>query len=169
VTTYHSTRNSTALASATQYRLDGTTFSNLATSADLTYTSFWANLVSAENQYDHRSLRVKKNVKALWVPPQMERQGLEILKSTDRPDTANRAVSAYAKSGRSIKLNVWPEMTDADMWVLQTDGPGILFFWRKKTRFAREKEFQTADFMCKADQRFSAEIQDERSFYFNVP
>lgn len=168
-TTYHTTRGSVALCSASHYRLDGTTFSNYATSTDLTYSTFWANLVAAENQYDHRSLIVKKSVQKLWVPPQLERQALEVLKSTDRPDTANRAINAYAKSGRSIQLMVWPEMTDADMWVLQLEGSGIIFFWRRKTRFAREKEFQTGDLMCKSDQRFSAEIDDERTFYFNVP
>lgn len=168
-TTYHTTRGSLALASTAHYRLDGTTFSNLATSTDLTYSTFWANLVAAENQYDHRSLRVKKNVNKLWVPPQLERAGLEVLKSSDRPDTPNRAINAYAKSGRAIQLMVWPEMTDTDMWVLQCQGRGIIFFWARKTRFAREKEFQTGDFMCKGDQRFSAEVADERDFLFNVP
>jgi len=46
---------------------------------------------------------------------------------------------------------------------------GIIFFWRRKTRFAREKEFQTGDMMAKSDQRFSAEIADERDFLINVP
>lgn len=168
-TTYHAARDAVAFCSATHYRLDGSTFSNYATSTDLTYTTFWANLVAAENQYDHRQLRVKKNVKNLWVPPQLERAAIETLKSTDRPDTGNRAISAYAQSGRNIAIKVWPEMTDADMWVLQADGRGIIFFWRRKTRFAREREFQTGDMMCKSDQRFSAEIADERDFYFNVP
>ncbi len=168
-TTYHATRGAVAFASGTHYRLDGTTFSNLATATDLTYSTFWANLVLMENQYDHRSQRVKKTVKNLWVPPQLERAGLEVLKSSDRPDTPNRAINAYVKSGRAIALQVWPEMTDADMWVMQAEGRGIIFFWRRKTRFAREKEFQTGDMMCKSDQRFSAEIADERDFGFNIP
>lgn len=168
-TTYHTTRDSVALASAAHTRLDGSTYSNLATSADLTYTTFWANLIAAENQYNHRQHKVKKNVQKLWVPPQYEQKGLEILKSTDRPDTANRAINAYAKSGRSIQLCVWPYITDADAWILQADGRGIVFFDRRKTRFAREKDFGTGDMMCKADQRFSAEIADERDFYCNIP
>ena len=99
----------------------------------------------------------------------MERQGLEILKSTDRPDTGNRATNAYAASGRKIALKVWEHMTDADMWVLQMDGRGIIMFQRRKTRFAREKDFQTGDMMIKADQRWSAEIADERDFYLTIP
>jgi hypothetical protein len=44
-----------------------------------------------------------------------------------------------------------------------------VFFWRRKTRFARERDFGTGDMMTKADQRWSAEVADERDFYFNIP
>lgn len=168
-TTYNTTRGALALFSASHVRLDGSTFSNYATSTDLTYSTFWANLVSAENQYDHRQKRIAKKVTNLWVPPQLEKNAREILQSPDRPDTANRAINAYAKSGRNIQIKNWSYMTDADMWVLQCDGPGIKFFWRRKTRFAKEKDFQTGDMMAKADQRFSVEIDDERDFYGVVP
>jgi len=168
-TTYHTTRFSKALFATDHSRLDGSSFSNKSTQTDLTYAAFWTNLVAAENQYNHRQYRIKKKVKNLWIPPQLEQKGLEILKSTDRPDTANRAVSAYAVSGRKIALKVWPHMTDTDMWVLHLDGDGIILFQRRKTRFAREKDFQTGDMMIKADQRWSREIKDERCFYGNVP
>ena len=168
-TTYHDTRFAKALFATDHPRLDQSTYSNKATETDLTYSTFWTNIIAAENQYNHRQYRITKKCKNLWVPPQLEQKALEILKSTDRPDTANRAVSAYAASGRKIGLKVWPHMTDTDMWVLQLDGKGIIFFWNRKTRFARERDFQTGDMMIKADQRFSAEICDEQSFYGNVP
>ena len=169
-TTYHTTRDGVALFSASHKRLDGSTYSNYSTAyADLTYAAFWAIMVATENQYNHRQYKVKKEVKNLWVPPQLERQAREVIQSTDRPDSANRAISAYAKSGRRIAIKVWPHMTDADMWVLQCSGLGITRFNRRKTRFAREKDFQTGDMMCKADQRFSIEIRDERDFYAVIP
>ena len=168
-TTYHSTRNSKALFATDHPRLDGSTFSNKATSSDLTYATFWANLISAENQYNHRQYRIKKKVKNLWVPPQYEQKGLEILKSTDRPDTANRAVSAYAASGRKIGLKVWSYLTDVDAHYFQLDGEGIVRFNRRKTRFARERDFATGDLKVKSDSRWSAEIRDEQSFYGVIP
>jgi len=168
-TTYHTTRNAKALFATDHPRLDGTTFSNKATNADLTYTAFWAALVAAENQLGYTQYRVGKDVNKLWIPPQLERQALEILKSTDRPDTANRAVSAYAQSGRNIKLAIWPHLTDIDAWYLQLSGEGIVYFNLRKTRFAKEKDFQTGDMMVKADQRFSAEIKDPRCWYANIP
>lgn len=168
-TTYHTTRWSDALISTAHDRMDGTTFSNYSTSSDLTYLTFWAAVVAAENQYNHRQYRITKKVKRLWVPPQLERAAIETLKSTERPDTGNRAVSALAKSGRNIELVVWPHLSDADAWFLQLDGEGIRFFWRRKTRFARERDFATGDYMIKADQRFSAEITDPQGWYGNVP
>ena len=60
-------------------------------------------------------------------------------------------------------------MTDTDMWVLQKEGRGIKFFWNRKTRFARDKDFLTGDMSVKVDQRWSCEIADEQCFYGNVP
>lgn len=168
-TTYHTTRDSVALFSAAHSRLDGSTFSNLSTNADLTYTAFWAVLVAAENQFNHQQYRIRKRVKNLWHPPQLERQASEILYSPDRPDSTNRAVSAYARSGRKITPRNWPHMTDVDAWIMQMEGSGIIHFDRRKTRFARERDFQTGDLMAKGDQRYSAEIDDERNFYGNIP
>ena len=168
-TTYHTTRDGKALFATDHPRLDQSTFSNKSTSTDLTYLSFWASVVAAENQYDHRQKRILKKVKRLWVPPQLEQKALEILRSTDRPDTGNRAVNAYAKSGRSIELVVYPYLTDIDACYYQLSGAGILRFNRRPTRFAREKDFQTGDMMVKADQRWSAEIRDPQGWYGRIP
>ena len=168
-TTYHTTRFGKALFATDHSRLDGSTFSNYDTSADLTYAAFWANLIAAENQLNHKQYRVKKKVTNLWIPPQLERQARECVYSPDDPSTANRAISAYAQSGRNIKIKVWPHMSDVDMWVLQMDGRGIIHFDRRKARFAREGDFQTGDMMVKGDQRYSSEIADERDFYGCIP
>lgn len=168
-TTYHSTRNSKALFATDHPRLDGSTFSNKATSADLTYTSFWAAVVAAENQLNHRQHRVPKKIKNLWIPPQLERQAREVLYSTDRPDTANRAISALSQSGRKIGLKKWSYLTDTDAWYLQLDGTGIVRFNRKKTRFAQEGDFLTGDTMVKVDMRWSAEIDQPGDWYACIP
>jgi hypothetical protein len=168
-TTYHTARDDYALFYASHERLDGSTFSNTATTTDLTYTAFWSEIIAAENQYDHRQNRIVYKVKNLWIPPQFERKALEIVKSTDRPDTANRAVNAYKASGRSINLKINPYLTDTDARYYQLDGPGIIRFNNRKTRFAREKDFQTGDMMVKADQRWSAEINDVRCWYGVIP
>jgi hypothetical protein len=168
-TTYHTTRDGKALFATDHPRLDGSTFSNKATTADLTYTAFWANIIAAENQYDHRQKRIKKKVTHLWVPAQYEKKAREVMFSVDQPDTSNRAISAYNQSGRKIALEVWPYMTDADSFIYQLDGEGITHFTRRKTRFAQEGDFLTGDMMVKADQRWSAEINNPQCFYGNIP
>ncbi|MCP4585328.1 hypothetical protein [Pseudoalteromonas sp.] len=169
-TTYHTCRDTLALFSASHTRLDASTYSNTSTAySDLTYTSFWASVVACENQLNHRQHRVGKKVKNIWIPPELERNAIEILKSTDRPDTANRAINAMVSSGRKISIKAWPHLTDTDAWFLQLDGDGIIKFNRRKTRFAKERDFQTGDMMVKGDQRFSAEINDPRCFYGVIP
>lgn len=170
-TTYHTTNEAaaTAFASAAHTRLDGSTYSNKSTSADLTYTTFWSAVTAAENQYDHRQKRINFKVKNLVVPPQLERQAREVLFSSDRPDTANRAINAMVQSGRKIGLIVWSYLTDVDAWYLQLENNDLIFFWRRRTRFGKEADFETGDVKAKVDQRFSVEVGDPRGFYFNVP
>lgn len=168
-TTYHTCNDSVAFASASHTRLDGSTFSNKLTSADLTYQSFWAAVVAAENQYDHRQKRIRRKVKALLVPPQLERQAREVLYSPDRPDTANRSINAMVQSGRRIEPMVWSYLTDQDAWCLLLEGGDILFFWRRRTRFAKEGDFETGDLKSKVDQRFSVEVGDAMSAFHNIP
>lgn len=168
-TTYHTTREDKALFATDHPRLNGSTFSNKATSADLTYTAFWDAIIAAENQFTNQQNRIVKKIEKLWIPPQLERKALEILKSTDRPDTANRSTNAYAQSGRNIKLVVHPYLTDTDAWYLMLDGEGIVRFDNRPTRFAKEGDFLTGDTVVKADQRWSAEIRDERSWYGIIP
>ena len=170
-TTYHGTREATtrALFYDSHAMLDASTQDNYSTSSDMTYLTFWAALVAAENQTDHRGFKTTRKAKGLWFPPQLERNANEVLLSPDRPDTGNRAINAYAQSGRQISRNKWAHLTDTDAWYIQLDGRGILFFWRRKTRFARERDFQTGDMQCKADQRWSAEIDDAMGWYGNVP
>jgi hypothetical protein len=169
-TTYHATRGARSLYSASHVRLDSSTYANYATSSDLTYETFWAAAIAAENQYDHKQKKMVKKVKNLWVPREMEYKAIEVLKSTERPDTADRSISAIAASGRNrIAIKAWNQLTDVDAWHLQLEGRGITFFWRRKTRFARERDFQTGDMMMKADQRFSVEIDDPRGLYGIVP
>ena len=169
---YHAVREATTypLFYATHKRLDGSTYSNVSTETDLTYETLWGAIVAAENQYDHRQNRIVKRIKNIWVPPAMEYKAIEALKSSDRPDTGNRAINALKASGRStIGIKSWPYLSDTDAWYLQLEGDGIRFFWRRKTRFARERDFETGDMKFKADQRFSAEIQDQRCWYGVVP
>lgn len=170
-TTYHTCSDGLALASASHTRLDGSTYSNYSTAyADLTYTSFWAIVILLENQFDHRQKRVNMKIRGLVHPPQLNRQAIEVLKSTDRPDSTNRAVSAIAKKyGTSIQDISWSHLTDVDAWHAQGDNHDVIWFWRKKPVFAKEPDFETGDVRCKVAMRGSVECGDPRGMYHVIP
>jgi len=169
-TTFHTEMDgATAIASTTHARLDGTAYSNRATSADLTYLTFWTNVILLENQFDHKGKRVRMKLKNLIHPPQLTRKATEIMLSPDRPDTGARSVSAIAKKYSGVKTIEWQYMTDTDMWVLQGDNHDLIFFKRRPTRFAKEGDFETGDIRCKVSRRDSVEMGDPRGFYFVVP
>lgn len=170
-TTYHTAADGLALASASHTRLDGSTYSNYSTAwADLTYTAFWAIAILLENQYDHRQKRVRMKLKGLVHPPQLNRQAIETLKSTDRPDTTNRAVSAIAKKyGTSIQDIDWAYLTDTDAWHLKGDNHDVIWFWRVRPQFSKEPDFDTGDVRCKVRLRGSVEEGDPRGYYHIIP
>jgi hypothetical protein len=169
-TTYHTVMDgATAIADTTHDRLDGSTYSNKATSSDLTYLTFWTNVILLQNQYDHRQKRVRMNLAGLMHPPQLTRKAVEVLQSTDRPDTGNRSVSAIAKKFGRVKDIEWPYMTDTDMWVLQGDNHDLIYFKRWNTRFVKEGDFENGDIRCKTVMRCSVEMGDPRGFYFVIP
>ena len=170
-TTYHTAADGVAVASASHVRLDGSTYSNLTTAySDLTYSAFWAVAVLLENQYDHRQKRVSMRLRGLVHPPQLNRQAIEVLKSTDRPDTANRAVSAIAKKyGNTIRDIDWVELTDTDAWHLQGDNHDLIWFWRVKPEFSKEPDFETGDVRCKCRLRGCCEVGDPRGYYHVIP
>jgi len=169
-TTYHTAADGLALASASHVRFDNSTYGNLATSSDLTYSTFWTNVILLENQYDHRQKRVRMDLDAIIYPPQLTRKAIEIFRSSDRPDTANRAVSAIAKKyGTSVPLVEFPYMTDTDMWVLKGKQHDLTMYKVWNTRFARDGDFETGNVKIKVVRMDSLEMGDPRGFYWNIP
>jgi len=169
-TTYHTCADGLALASASHTRWDGSTYSNYSTAyATLNYLSFWAIVVLMENQYDHRQKRVDMPVKALVHPPQLTRQAIETLKSSDRPDTTNRAISAIAEKYSGLRRVDWAELTDEDAWHVQGMNHDVIWFWRVKPQFSKEPDFDTGDVKCKVRLRGTVECGDPRGYYHVIP
>ena len=110
------------LFSTLHLREDGVSFRNeLATSADLAITSLRTALIDFRNFRDGRGNRLNLRPSRLIVPPEVEWDALEILKSAGRPDTANRADNAFRMDelGSRLEVNVWNYLTDTDAFFLQ--------------------------------------------------
>ena len=110
---------------STAHLLDGSavTFNNeLDTAADLSITSLRTAMIDFRDFRDGRNKRINLRPVRIIVPPNLEWDAREILKSEMRSDTANNVTNAFKgdemnTAGLSIK--VWNYLTDTDAWFLQ--------------------------------------------------
>lgn len=95
-TSYTSLTDAVPLFSTLHTRADGGASQSNASSTGIPLT--WANLetgiLAAEQVLDNRGELVTEFMNTLLVPPALRRTAIEVTKSTDRPDTANRAINA---------------------------------------------------------------------------
>ena len=109
--------------------------SNVGAIADLDVTSLSVALTAFETQKNITGQIVHMPVKNLIVAPANRWIAYQTVKSSDRPDTANRATNPlqYAEDGLPDPL-VWRYLTDSAAWFLT--GPpaetGLVWWWRRK-------------------------------------
>lgn len=124
----------------------GTAKNRPTTDADLSFTALRQGLIDLRKIHDDSDLPYLGSEDImLLVAPDEEFNAAEIIKSVDRPDTANRAVSALAKQ-RRWNLIVWDYLTDADAWFLLY--PKAM---HKLVYFTRKEIDQEADRDMKVD------------------
>lgn len=134
------------LFSASHVIKRGGTFRNRpATDADLSFTSLRQGLIDLRKIHDDADLPYMGSEEiTLLVPPEDEFNAAEIIKSVDRPDTANRAVSALQKQ-RRWNLKVWDYLSvGAGVWFILY--PKDL---HKLVCFVRKEVEQEADYDIK--------------------
>jgi len=97
----------------------GGTFSNkAATSVDIGVSSLRQGVIDLRKVVDDSGLPIAGSQEIiLLVAPEMEFDAAEIIKSVERPDTANRAINALAQQ-RRWTLKVWDYLTDPDAFFL---------------------------------------------------
>lgn len=104
------------------YTGSGTTFSNvLATQSTLSYTSYQSVITAIKTQTDERGVLIQLMPRKLVVHPTYELVAREILKSSDRPDTANRADNEMKNITPNMELVVYPFLNSTTMWFVLCD------------------------------------------------
>jgi hypothetical protein len=101
------------------------------TDADLAVISLRAALIQFRKYKNDQGLRIPgiSQPTKLIVSPDDEYNAMEIIKSPDRPDTANRAVNVTP----SLQIVCDPYLSDdTDAWFLQSDKHYAYFLWRKR-------------------------------------
>ena len=111
---------------STAHLLDGssTTFNNeLDTAADLSITSLRTAMIDFRDFRDGRNKRLNLKPNKIIVPPNLEWDAREILKSQLKSGTANNDINAFAgdeMNTAGLQIVVWDYLTDTDAWFLQS-------------------------------------------------
>lgn len=106
---------------------------------DLSVASLRAALTQITNWLDHNGLRVMHRPKYLLLSTTDIYQGIELLESDYRPDTANNAVNAFTPWG--IKPITTPYLTDTDAWFIICEQHKLMFLERKAPTLESFRDF----------------------------
>lgn len=137
-----------SLFSTAHVREDGVTFRNkLATDADISITSLRTAMIDFRNFRDGRGKRLNLIPESIMVPPDNWFDAGEILMSTERPDTAQRATNVTNKffGGNSFNIILNDYLTDTDAWFLlaSKENHGLIFLEREAFNVQADVDFDT--------------------------
>ncbi len=136
-----------------------------AVAADLTVSSLQAAINAIEDATDDNGIVLSLKPKTLLVPTVLKWTAKELLKSKNKPGTADNDVNAL--EDEELGYMTWPYLTDPDAWFLLTDKEEheLNFFWRRKLDTDDDADFDTGDLKFKATMRFSVKWTDYRGVY----
>ena len=154
------------LGSASHPLTGGGTYQNiLSTAADLGISSLEESLYTMRLTVGDRSENLELEPRILLVAPQNERTAWELLQSSGRPDTANRADN-WMKT-QNLSIVVWSKLTDTDAWFLLSEKSqhGLCFYNRQDLETDSDRDFKSKDFMYSVYTRFSLGWTDWRGTF----
>jgi hypothetical protein len=98
-------------------------------------------------------------------------EATRLLKNENRPETANRDVSAlYMMNTLPKGIVVNHYFTDPNAWFILTDCPeGLKMMDRVALSFAEDNDFDTTNHKYRARERYSVGITDIRAVYGSDP
>lgn len=137
------------LFSTAHLREDGVSFRNeLATSADFSITSLRTAFIDFAAFVDGRGKRLNLKPESIMVPNDLYWDVKEVLASTDRPDTANRATNVAPDIfGEGMLSRIIPNiyLTDTDAWFLigPKEDHGLVFLEREAFNSENDVDFDT--------------------------
>lgn len=154
------TFDSSSATAAVPARTTGTWSNVLATASDLDYTSLIDAVTLCRRQVSREGDYINLKPKYLLVPPELEPTAWEVTKSTERPDTANRAMSTVNRFGLQIITS--PYLVDPDAWWLIADKTDLQWFDRMAFQTRQRDAEGSWDNLLESMQRFGFGFHDPR-------
>ena len=130
----------------------------LATAADLSATSLKDAIVAFEDTNDDRGLPLLQSATTLLIPSDLRWTAQELLKSRQKPGSADNDFNPLAEADLSWMVNQY--LTDTDAWFLIGDVHFLKFFWRQRPAMDSTVDFDTDDAKWKLTARFSVGHSD---------
>ena len=168
-TDYFQTLDGQAIFSASHTRLDGTTFSNLLTSADLTHSSLWSAVETFRKFRSERGFIINQYPTILLVPVELEEEAYVITTTERVPGSADWDVNILAQKGKKMKVVVDPYLTDDDAWYLLGPDHTIMGFQRSKLEVLEDTDIKTFGSQWVARERYSFACPKPTQLLANVP
>lgn len=138
----------------------------LATAADLSEAALEDLAIQIMDATDDEGLKISLMPKKLIIPTELVFEAQRILKSSDRPDSANNDINAIKSMGIIPKIVPNHYLTDADAYFIMTNAvDGMKMYMRRPIAFAKDNDFDTGNAKAKATERYSVGWTDWRSVY----
>jgi hypothetical protein len=144
-----------AIFSASHPLIGGGNGSNLlGTAADLSVQSLRDLLNVIADTVDDAGKLLHWRPSTLLVPQELSWLAKELVRSTERPDTADRAINAFRDD--NLNVVVWPYLTDPDAWFLlaSPDMMNIRSYWREKPNVLHDWSFESSSMKVKIRARW---------------
>jgi phage major head subunit gpT-like protein len=133
--------------------------SNLITTA-LSDAGIKEALTLGRKQKDEANKLIQLNFDTLIVPPELEFEAYELIKSAQKVGTTDNDINSI--QGR-LKIVVYDFLTDANNWfIVDSKRHQLNFFWRVKPEFKREEDFDSLVAKYRGYMRYSFGASDWR-------
>lgn len=165
-TTYFTTWDSVALASASHVNAAGGSFSNiLSPGADMSETALEDVCVQIMGFTNDKGLQINLMPRSLHVHRSRWFQSNRVLKSTLQSDTMSNNINVLRATNAlpgGVKVNHY--FNNAGRWFVRTNVPnGMQMFWRQRPMFDQDNDFDTKNAKAASYMRFSVGCTDPRA------
>ena len=146
----------------------GTEQNTLTTQADLGVSSLRDALNDIADTQDDAGKLLHWRPEILLVPYENQWLASELVDSSDKPNTAERATNAFkTRSDGRLRIVAWPYLTDPDAWYLLAPPSkhNIRSYWRERPNTMHDWDFESSSMKVKIRGRWIRGWSDWRGVY----